>query len=610
MIGSARWSVAASVVVVIPLVAGTAPAAGAVHSTSRAPRPASSAHCSPGARTLSPPGSQVYPDTGNGGYVSRHTAVDLVYDAHSDRFLAGNHVVLTDHATQCLTAFSLDFERHSADKKAGPRLRIRSITVDGHVAHWHFVQPTYPGDPNGPNDPDKRAHEASQTDPVGGPTNNPLPPACSPEVPSVHANPEALDGTQCPANKLVITPTTPIPNGSRFTVAVAYTGRPGVHDDGDGTTDGWFRSPDGGFVVSEPLGTEDWMPLNNYPTAKPSYAFNDRVNAGKTAIANGILTSKTRHAPNAEFPHGSTTWHWRESAPVNNYLVESSVGNYRITVRTGHDGIRYYEVQDATIPANQQRHNRAVIRQQENITDFESRFNGPYPFRSDGVIVGTPRVAFEEEMETMIAFPDGRTDVDTLYHENMHQWWGDNVSEGSWSMTFFKEGLATVAEELFAARTAAQKHGGLSTTAGRHAFQAGLVATFDAIYGARGHHWIGAPSNPTPLSLFSTNATYNRPSAAYLALRQILGHARFVDALKQLQHRYGGHGITEPQLEAGFRRWLPVTATSGCKARLSQFFTQWFDTAYAPGGGAQRPDITGPGLDGPNFYGHAGCLAS
>ena len=40
----------------------------------------------------------------------------------------------------------------------------------------------------------------------------------------------------------------------------------------------------------------------------------------------------------------------------------------------------------------------------------------------------------------------------------------------------------------------------------------------------------------------------------------------------------------------------------GCEARLGQFFTQWFDTAYPSGGGTSRPAITGPGLAGPGFY--------
>src|SRR6266571_5083540 len=235
--------------------------------------PAGSAgHCSAGARTLSEPGARLYPETGNGGYTSLHTLVHLVYDAKANRFLPGNGVVLTDRATQCLTSFSLDFERHSRNRSAGPDMAVRSVTVDGQPARFRFAQPTYPGDPNGQDDTNPAAHEASQTSPVGGPHHNPLPPACTPELLSFK-HPNARNGTPCPASKLVISPSAPLRKGSVFTVTVRYTGRPGLHNDGDGSTEGWFRAPDGGFVTTEPVGSEDWMPLNDYPAAKPTYDF-------------------------------------------------------------------------------------------------------------------------------------------------------------------------------------------------------------------------------------------------------------------------------------------------------------------------------------------------
>jgi hypothetical protein len=313
-------------------------------------------------------------------------------------------------------------------------MTVKSVTVNGHAAAFTFVQPTYPGDPNGQNDPNPQAHEASQNNPVGGPENNPLLPACSPELPDTNAAANSLNGTQCPANKLVITPKTPIRDGSAFTVKVSYTGRPGVHNDGDGTTEGWFRASDGGFVTTEPVGSEDWMPLNDYPTAKPTYDFYDTVNAGKTGVANGVLESVTRHAPNKRFPGGSATWHWHSRAPIASYLVEDSIGSYTLTSRTGSDGIKYYKVQDASISAAQQQKNLAIMNQQQDITDFESRFNGPFPFTSDGIIIGTPEASFEEEMQTMITFAGGVIDLGTLYHENMHQWWGDNVTEGAYNL--------------------------------------------------------------------------------------------------------------------------------------------------------------------------------
>src|ERR1700728_4574917 len=181
--------------------------------------------CSAGARTLAAPGSLLYPETGNGGYRSVHTDVDLVYDATTNTFLPGNHVVLTDRATQCLTSFSLDFERTSANAKAGPDLTVRSVTVNGKAARFAFVQPTYPGDPHGMSDPNPLAHEASEDTPVGGPHHNKLPPACSPELPTPNpARQDSLNGTPCPANKLVITPAVPVKDGATFTVSVSYTG--------------------------------------------------------------------------------------------------------------------------------------------------------------------------------------------------------------------------------------------------------------------------------------------------------------------------------------------------------------------------------------------------
>src|SRR6516162_2305214 len=88
-----------------------------------------SGQCSAGAHTLAPSGSHLYPETGNGGYTSVHTLVHLVYDAATNQFLPGNRVVLTDRATQCLSSFSLDFERKSANTKAGPDMTVQSVEI-------------------------------------------------------------------------------------------------------------------------------------------------------------------------------------------------------------------------------------------------------------------------------------------------------------------------------------------------------------------------------------------------------------------------------------------------------------------------------------------------
>jgi hypothetical protein len=558
------------------------------------------AACSSGAHTLSPFGAHVYPETGNGGYMSLHTDVFLNYDTASDLFLPGTHVVLSNQATQCLTDFSLDFERSSPNTKDGPNLTVGSVLVNGLPASFRFVQPTYPGDPNGQNDPDPRAHEAGQLNPVGGPENNPLPPACSPELLTTDPNKQFdLDGTQCPANKLVITPSSPIRSGASFVVEVDYAGRPGVHNDGDGTTEGWFRVSQqqdaGGFVTTEPVATEAWMPLNDHPSSKPTYDFYDTVPSGKTAIGNGELVSQLANLPDANFPGGSTTWHWHSPEGIASYLVENSIGSYDLSERIASSGIQYYEAQDLAIPKPKVEANKAIMDMQEAIVNFQSVFNGMFPFTTDGVVIGVPPASFEEEMQTKITFANGKIDLDTLHHENMHQWWGDNVSEANYNLTFFKEGFATLAEFFFSAANAQAAAGGSAA-----AFEQSLVNTFNRGYAGSDLLWTGAPSDPRPYTLFSGSKTYERPGIAYIALRLILGPANFNAALQQIQSTYRQGSVTEAQLESAFASFLPVPSAS-CRAELGQFFTEWWDTVYPPGGGANRPQITGPGLDGGGF---------
>jgi hypothetical protein len=577
--------------------------------------------CSSGAHTLSKLGDHVYPEMGNGGYTSVHTDVNLVYDAIENNFLSGTNVTLTDLATECLTDFSLDFAPQTPDNEEeveedvfvtnpGADMQVQKVFVNGEEAAFAFVQPTYPGDPNGPNDPDPAAHQTGQDTPVSA--TNPLPPACTPESRAVAAN-----GQACPARKLVVTPAAPLPSGEKFEVKVEYTGHPGIYTDGGGEGDGWFRSNspagDGAFVTTEPVGTEGWMPLNNHPSAKPTYDFTETVTKGRTAVANGELVKPSENElaeenePDAQFPDGSTTWRWHSPEPIANYLVENSIGAYDLSERKGPEGTTYYEAQGSSIPRDKKELNQAVMDQQEDITHFQERFNGPFPFTTDGVVVAVPQASFEEEMQGKITFNGSEIGLNTFNHENMHQWWGDNVSESNFNETFFKEGMARLSEYLLAARTAATAAGGLDTPAGEAAFDASLVAQFHTNYIKTGTMWTRAPSNPTPVTLFSTATTYDRPATAYIALRQILGKANFAGALQQIQQDFRGGSIEEPQLEAEFRQAMP-NQSPACRSRLSMFFGEWFDTEFPAAGGSSaiRPQLTGPGLDpsasGTTFY--------
>jgi aminopeptidase N len=206
----------------------------------------------------------------------------------------------------------------------------------------------------------------------------------------------------------------------------------------------------------------------------------------------------------------------------------------------------------------------------------------------------------------MIVFPGnglGLVALGGLYHETFHQWWDANVTGANFDMAFLAEGMATLAVQMFGARDAEQKAGGPNTPAGRAAFERYLVGQFNSLYALGPGFWQLAPTHRSPATFIDLYAVYERPKAALLALRQILGPRPFDAVLHSIQRRYAGSSITEPQLEAAFAARLP-DHSAACRTRLSQFFTQWFDTAYH----GSKPQITGPGLHGHSFYAR-GCAA-
>ena len=154
------------------------------------------ADCSSGAHSLSKPGDRVYPEMGNGGYKSLHTDLYLNYDAIMNVFKPGTHADLQVKSTQCLSDLSFDFEQtngHTADG-TGPNMTVDSVSIDGTPASFRFVQPTYPGDPNGQDDPDPAAHAVSNSNPVSA--DEPEPARLLAAGQQRHAERDAMPGEQ------------------------------------------------------------------------------------------------------------------------------------------------------------------------------------------------------------------------------------------------------------------------------------------------------------------------------------------------------------------------------------------------------------------------------
>ncbi|MFE3168584.1 M1 family metallopeptidase [Streptomyces sp. NPDC059224] len=320
--------------------------------------------------------------------------------------------------------------------------------------------------------------------------------------------------------ELVVTPSRPLAKGRQFRVAVAYNGTPKQVTDPDGSPDGWIRTDDGAFVAGEPQGAMTWFPANSHPKDKSSYDFTITVPKGRTAVANGVLLGQHTSG-------GRTTFRWRQSEPMAAYLATATVGNFKVQQYTTRDGIKVYNAVDPREGSG----SAAVLKKLPSVLEWESRLFGPYPFRSAGAIVDhAPSVGYALETQGRPIY-DSAPDLDTLVHENAHQWFGDSVSLTSWKDIWLNEGFATYAEWLYE-----EQHGGDSAQ-----------KTFDALYAkpASDELWAYPPADPgSGANIFGT-PVYARGAMALHELRKAVGDAVFFRILRVWAsgHRYG-HGTT------------------------------------------------------------------
>ena len=257
--------------------------------------------CSAGAHTLSRPGAHVYPDTGNGGYASVHTDVHLVYDARQQvparqprRAHRPGHAV-PDQLQPGLRAEVRQYGgRTRHDRQVGHRQRPRG--------RLHVRPADLPRRPERAGRPQPAGARGLAEQPGRRPGEQPAAPGLLARTAGHRRRRELAERDPVPGQQAGDHAEDPDQGRLGVHREGQLHGRPGVHNDGDGTTEGWFRASDGAFVTTEPVGSEDWMPLNDYPTAKATYDFYDTVSAGKTGVANGVLESVTRHAPDKHFP--------------------------------------------------------------------------------------------------------------------------------------------------------------------------------------------------------------------------------------------------------------------------------------------------------------------
>ena len=314
-------------------------------------------------------------------------------------------------------------------------------------------------------------------------------------------------------SELTITPTQSISEGSSFSAEMAYHGVPRTIDD-PGVPFlplGWQPQQDGFFAVSEPSGSMNWYPVNNHPTDKATYSFEITTPDPYMAVANGLLTETIEE-------EGKTTYIWQAKDPMSSYLATVHVGRYEVESEEGPNGIPIRNYFYEGTPDEVKSDFDGIAEMME----FMNELIAPYPFEAYGVVLLDHPTSWALETQTLSTFGQSFTDEEVVFHELMHQWFGDSVSPATWQDVWMNEGFASYFTQLWGEH----KNGG-----------EWLERNMDQLYDAIAERDLPPPV-PTEVGQMFSSSSYSRGAWTLHALRETVGDELFFDILKLFYQRY------------------------------------------------------------------------
>ncbi|MDQ2583380.1 M1 family metallopeptidase [Saccharothrix yanglingensis] len=346
--------------------------------------------------------------------------------------------------------------------------------------------------------------------------------------------------TQEGDHELVITPGTPLPRDREFTTTVRYRGEPTVFEDRALGRSGWQTSSTGGaFAAGEPHSATTWFPANDTPRDKAAFALTARVPEGWSVVSNGLEKGSTT-------ADGWTSFRWEADQPMATYLTTIAIDRWTVERSALPDGT---PVVDAYAPGAEQA--RQHQRRLPEVLAFLSEEFGPYPFTAAGGIFLADDIGFSLETQTRPVYA-GWADLDTVVHENAHQWFGNSVSLENWADICLNECFASYAQWLW------DEKGGADLDA-RYRAEVERVGDRDSYWGrklydmGRGNEFRGV---------------YDKGQLALHALRRRIGDEHFDATLKTWLADHRGGNASWPEFEEH------VGKTSG--QDLDAFFAAWF----------------------------------
>jgi aminopeptidase N len=372
-----------------------------------------------------------------------------------------------------------------------------------------------------------------------------------------------LDGDVVPYERtearLNVKPAKPIPRNSRVVVAVSYHGKP---------ADGLILSVDKAGRRSAvgdnwPNRVHHWIPSLDHPSAKATARFIVTAPARAHVVANGRLDGIETAATTTK------TWSFTQSVPIPPYCMIIAVGEFAQVTPPEQDitPISYY------VPIPEKEIALHGFAPAYPSLKYFTETVADYPYEKLALIVGSTRFGGMEN-STAIVFSSTLFDprpnalisrtfqiregiVSLVAHEIAHQWFGDSVTQSTWSDLWLSEGFATYFAALF-----------IRKSDGEAAFRAYMAKARETYLG-------NANSTRTPLHdtetedlmrLLNPN-NYQKGAWILHMLRAELGDSQFFDGIRLYYQRHKNDTASSEDLRAALEK------VSG--RDLKPFFSSW-----------------------------------